>query len=135
MSQKTMRKKGKTGTREERSPARNVFLTLTLVPLVIGVLLIGAWALDIEIIPGPQAQVVVGVLFFLLGFAASNLLMRRWRLAAGWALLIVADLAVLAWLQLWAQVVAIGLGLIGLGLLAVEFYRQYRQNNASGEQS
>jgi hypothetical protein len=131
MSKKTKRKAGPELAEEKRSPASNVFLTLTLVPLIVGVLLIGAWALDLRIISDPQAQVVVGVLFFLLSFAASNALMRRWRLAVGWGLLMVADLAVLGWLQLWAQIIAIVLALVGLGFLLVEFYKQYRQNNAA----
>jgi len=42
-------------------------------------------------------------------------------------LLMCADLVILAWLELWAQVVAIGFGLVGLIFLAVEFYRQYQQ--------
>lgn len=104
----------------------NLLLTLTLVPAVIGLLLIGAWILDILIFEDAQSQVTVGILFLLLGFAASNLLQKRWRLAAGWGLLVIADLAVLLWLDVRAQMVAIGFGLVGLLVLAVEFYRQYR---------
>jgi len=104
-----------------------VLLTLTLVPLVVGLLFIGAWVLDVSVLDDPQAQVTVGILFFLFSFAASNALQKRWRLAAGWGLLMCADLVILAWLELWAQVAAIVLGLVGLGFLAVEFYRQYRQ--------
>ena len=78
----------------------------------------------------PQSQVTIGILFFLLSFAASNALQKRWRLAAGWGLLMCADLVVLAWLELWAQVVAIGFGLVGLIFLIVEFYRQYQQGKA-----
>jgi hypothetical protein len=105
----------------------NLLLTLTLVPAVIGLLLIGAWILDILIFEDAQSQVTVGILFLLLGFAASNLLQKRWRLAAGWGLLVIADLVVLLWLDVRAQMVAIGFGLMGLIVLAIEFYRQYRQ--------
>jgi hypothetical protein len=76
----------------------------------VGVLLIGAWALDISVFKDAQAQVTVGILFFLLSFAASNALQKRWWLAIGWSLLMCADLVILAWRDLPAQVVAIGLG-------------------------
>jgi hypothetical protein len=116
-------------TEKKNSPGGNVLLTLTLVPLIIGVLLIGAWALDILILEG-QSQIIVGILFFLLSFAASNALQKRWRLAAGWTLLMCADLVILAWLDVRAQIVAAGFGLIGLVFLAVEFYQQYQQGKA-----
>jgi len=104
-----------------------------LVPLVIGVLLIGAWVLDIEIFEDPQAQITVAVLFILLGFAASNAMQKRWRLAAGWGLLMIADLIILAWLNVWAQTVAIGIGVMGITFLAIEFYRQYRQGRVENK--
>jgi hypothetical protein len=104
----------------------NLLLTLTLIPAIIGLLLIGAWILDILIFEDAQSQVIVGILFMLLGFTASNALQRHWRLAAGWGLLVIADLVVLLWLDVRAQIVAIALGLVGLILLAIEFYGQYR---------
>jgi hypothetical protein len=127
MTKKSPSRRKKSESQKQSSPGRNVFLTLTLVPLIVGILLIGAWVLDILILEDPQSQVTVGILFFLLSFAASNALQKRWRLAAGWGLLMCADLVILAWLDLWAQVVAIGVGLVGLIFLAVEFYRQYQQ--------
>jgi membrane-bound ClpP family serine protease len=117
-----------------RSPSAsgcNLLLALTLVPIVIGVLLIGAWVLDISIFDDAQSQIIVGILFILLGFAASNILQKRWRLAAGWGLLMCADLVLLAWLNVWAQAIAIGFGLVGLIFLGIEFYRQYRQGQQS----
>jgi hypothetical protein len=102
---------------------------LTLVPLVVGVLLIFAWAMDYVVLEDAQAQIFVGILFFLLSFAASNALQRRWGLAAGWGLLMVADLILLGWLNLWAQIAAMVVGVTGLGFIAVEFYKQYRQGN------
>ncbi len=107
------------------APGRNLLLTLTLVPLVIGVLLIGAWVLDISIFDDAQSQVTIGILFILLGFAASNALQKRWGLTAGWGLLMIADLVVFAWLDARTQLVAIGFGVVGLIFLASEFYRQY----------
>lgn len=118
----------KAGSAGPSSPGRNVLLALTLVPLIIGLLLIGAWALDIAIFDDPQSPVTVAVLFLLLGFALSNVVQKRWRLAAGWGLLMLADLVLLVWLEVWAQAAAIGLGLVGLAFLGIEFYGQYRQN-------
>lgn len=112
--------------KKRSSPGKNILLTLTLVPLVIGVILIGAWVLDIEIFEDPQAQLIVGIFFFLLTFATSNALQKRWRLALGWGLLAVADIITLGWLNVAVQVIALIVGLIGLVLLGIEFYRQYQ---------
>jgi len=109
------------------SPAKNIFLSLTLVPLVIGIILVGAWILDVEFLDTPQSQVTVGIFFFLLTFTTSNAIQKRWRLATGWGLLSVADIVTLAWLNVAAQIVALSLGLIGLILLGIEFYKQYQQ--------
>lgn len=130
MAKKSSSRNTKPNTEKKSSPGRNVLLTLTLVPLIIGVLLIGAWALDILLLEDDQSQITIGILFFLLSFAASNALQKRWRLAAGWALLMCADLVILAWLDVRAQIVAAGFGLVGLFFLAAEFYQQYRQNKA-----
>jgi hypothetical protein len=119
-----------TSSKKQYSPGRNVFLALTLVPLVIGLIFIGAWVLDLEILGTPQSQMTVGIFFFLVSFAASNALQKRWRLAGGWGLLAVADIVTLAWLNVAAQVIAIIVGLIGLALLGVEFYKQYQQGKA-----
>ena len=128
MAKKSTSKGKKTSPTKKSSPGRNVLLSLTLVPLVIGLILVGAWALDLEILGDPQSQVIVGVFFFLVSFAASNALQKRWMLAGGWGLLAVADLVTLAWLNLAAQVIALGLGLVGVILLGIEFYNQYLQN-------
>ena len=127
MSKSSPKKNKKTTAIKKSSPGRNVFLALTLVPLVIGIILIGAWVLDIELLGTPQSQVTVGIFFFLLAFMASNAVQKRWRLAGGWGLLAVADIVTLAWLNFAAQIVALGLGLVGMILLGIEFYRQYQQ--------
>lgn len=126
MAKKSKQKYTRTAAQKRSGLGKNLLLTLTLVPLVIGVLLIGAWVLDILVLDDFQAQITVGVLFFLLSFAASNALQKKWRLAAGWGLLMCADLVLMGWLEVWAQVTALGVGLIGLILLLIEFYRQYR---------
>jgi hypothetical protein len=120
-------------SKRRSSPGRNVLLTLSLVPLVIGMILIGAWVLDLEVLKDPQSQITVGIFFFLLSFTASNALQKRGRLALGWGLLAVADIITLAWLNSVVQVIAIIVGLAGLILLGIEFYRQYRGKKTSGQ--
>ncbi len=84
--------------------------------------------LDIDIFDEPQLHVTVGILFFLLSFFISNLLQKRWMLAAGWGFLMGADVIILVWLHVWAQAVAIVVGLVGFVFLGIEFYRQYQLN-------
>jgi hypothetical protein len=128
MTQRKSSRSKKTDLQRPPAPQNNLLLTLTLVPLVLGILLIGAWALDIPVLGDYQSQITLGILFALASFTASNVLTRRLQLAAGWGLLTVADLVLLISLALWAQIVAIAVGIVGLVLLLVEFYRQYRQN-------
>jgi len=126
MAKKTSKQNRKSVTKRS-SPAKNVFLSLTLVPLVLGIILIGAWVLDLELLDTPQSQVTVGIFFFLLTFTASNAIQKRWRLAAGWGLLAVADIVTLAWLNVAAQIIALSMGVIGVVMLGIEFYKQYQQ--------
>ena len=112
------------------SPGKNVLLSLTLVPMVLGIIFLGAWALDIEILGDIQSQITVGIFFFLLTFTTSNAIQKRWMLASGWGLLAVADIVTLAWLNVTAQVIAITVGLIGVVLLGVEFYKQYQRGKS-----
>lgn len=104
-------------------------LTLTLVPLVIGGLLILAWALDLNLFDQPQTQIYVGVLLILAGFATSNALQKKWISAAGWLLLGVADFILLAWMNLYTQILGILIGAIGVILLAYEFYLRYQEQH------
>ena len=126
MARKTSKQNRKSVTKRS-SPAKNVFLSLTLVPLVLGIILIGAWVLDLELLDTPQSQVTVGIFFFLLTFTASNAIQKHWRLAAGWGLLAVADIVTLAWLNVAAQIIALSMGVIGVVMLGIEFYKQYQQ--------
>jgi len=128
MAQKSTSKSRKTSITKKSTPGRNVFLALTLVPLVIGIILVGAWVLELDVLGDSQSQVTIGIFFFLVGFATSNAMQKRWRLAAGWGLLAVAGIVTLAWLNVAAQVVALSIGLMGVVLLGLEFYKQYRQN-------
>ena len=107
---------------------RRALLALSLVPVIIGVFLIAAWALDFELWSGTlDAQVWVGLLFILLGFSASNFLQKNLRLGAGWLMLAAADLVLLGWVQVWAQVVALVIAAVGVGLVGFEFYQRFTQ--------
>ena len=120
-----MAKKASKKKRERSSLGKNILMTLTLVPVVLGLLLILAWALDMEILEN-QSEIQVGIFFFLLGFALSNVLQKKYGLAAGWGSLAVADLIILTWWNVWAQVMAAIAGLAGLIFLGIEFYKQYQ---------
>ena len=109
----------------------NILLTLTLVPMVVGILMIGAWALDILFWEDAQAQIVIGILFILISFAVSNALQKRWRLAVGWSLLAISDLIVLFWLNVTVQIIAIGIGSVGLLIIISEFILQWKKNKKS----
>ena len=130
MTKKSTSKNKRSDPQRRSTLGGNLLLTLTLVPLVIGIILIIAWALDISIFDEPQLHVTVGILFFLFSFTASNVLQKRWMLAAGWGLLMSADIIILAWLHVWAQSAALVVGLSGVVLLGIEFYRQYQLGRA-----
>ena len=127
MAKKSGSKSIKPSTKKRSSPWMNILLSLSLVPTVLGILLIGAWLLDMNILEN-QSEVTVGLFFILVGFAASNAFQKRYRLAIGWGLLAVADLILLIWVSLWTQGFALIVGLIGVVFLGIEFYKQYQQN-------
>jgi hypothetical protein len=113
-------------SREERQKRarKNVFLALTLVPLVAGIFLIIAWAIDWNLIGDLESQIWIGVLFLLLSFTLSNLIQQRWLLFWGWLLLTIADFIFLIWVNLYAQIIAALIGIIGASFLAFRFYQQ-----------
>lgn len=132
MSKKTSKSNPNVRAKPLRSPGRNLLMTLTLVPLVVGIILIGAWVLDINIFDDPQPQIIVGIFFFLLSFTASNAVQRKWIISGSWGLLAIADIITLIWLNVAAQTVAILIGIAGLVLLGVQFYRQYQMGKRQG---
>jgi len=134
MAKKSSKQNRKPATKRT-SPAKNVFLSLTLVPLAIGIILIGAWVLDLKLLDNLQSQLTVGIFFFLLTFTTSNIIQKRWRLAAGWGLLAVADIVTLAWLNVAAQIIALSVGVIGVVLLGIEFYKQYQQGKTKNKKT
>ena len=120
--------KPKPAPRKSSRPSWSLIgLALTLVPLVIGGLLILAWAMDLNLFDQPQTQIYVGVLFMMLGFAASNALQKRGLISVAWLLLAAADFILLAWVNLYIQILGFLLGGLGLVLLLYEFYRRYQE--------
>lgn len=108
---------------------KNIALTLTLIPLGAGLILIIAWALDWNVIGVVESQVWVGVFFLLLSFVFSNLIQQRWLLFCGFLLLSIADLLFLLWVNINAQAIAGVLGVIGLGLIGYQFFKQISQQS------
>lgn len=106
-----------------------VLLALTLAPMILGVVLIGAWSLDITLIGELEEQIFVGLFLILFSFSLSNLLQKKWGLFAGWGLLTIADLLLLRLVDLRVQIVALVLAALGMGFLIMEFYRQYRKQS------
>ncbi len=116
--------------KKSKQKSSNLLLSLTLVPLVIGVLLIGAWALDIYFFDAPETQTLVAILFILASFALSNILQKKKQLAIGWSLLTVADVVLLLWIELWAQIVAIIFTVVGTGFILFEFYHRWQEERS-----
>lgn len=102
-----------------------ILLALTLLPLISGALLIIAWALDFEIWE-PQTQITIAMLLILISFALSNAVQKKWLLAAGWALLAAADFLILSPLDPFLKITGAVVGVIGVILLGVEFYRRFK---------
>lgn len=128
-------KRSRKASKEDRPGWSKLLLMLTLVPMVMGVLLILAWALEFNMLGNPDDQIVVGFLFILFSFAASNAVQRNWRLAGGWALLAVADLLVLSWLEVWVQILSMLAGAAGLALIVIEFVQRYREQQKAGKRA
>jgi hypothetical protein len=124
----------KTGKHSKNStePAkglRGILLALTLVPLIVGVVLIIFWALDLKTFGDPERLPPVALFFILISFTISNALQKRWSLTAGWAFLSGASLLLWISTQPAMLIFSLILGLVGLGFIGFEFARRMRQNN------
>ena len=47
-----------------------------------------------------------------------------------WFLLVIADIVFSTWVQFWAVMIAVIVGLAGLGFLFAGFYQRYKENQA-----
>ena len=106
---------------------RGRLLTLTLVPLAVGIVLLIIWALDLETFGDPERLPPVAFFFVLLSFTTSNALQKRWFLSVGWALLCIASLVLWVSTETSMLIVSFILGLAGILSLGWEFFRRIRQ--------
>ncbi len=102
-------------------------LLLAMVPLGVGILLIITAFTDAVVWGTPRKQVVMGGLYILFSFVASNAIQKQWILAAGWTLLGLA-----AWLGLnqeetVVKIIAAAFLGISVALLMREFLRRRRR--------
>ena len=120
---------------KDKKAGNPVLLALTLLPLVSGVLLLGAWALDITLVGTLDSQIWLGALLILCSFALSNLVQKNWMLFAGWTLLVAADVLLLMIINFQVQMIAFGIAAVGIILLSTEFYRRWRNRpeNKNGQ--
>jgi len=114
---------------EHKPSWKNILLALTLLPLVAGVLLIIAWALDWDVTGSLENQVYVGILFILLSATLSNLAQKNWPLFIGWLFLFIADLLFLLIVNPSFQLVAGALAIAGGGIIMFRFFQQISQRS------
>ena len=112
---------------------RGILLALTLVPLIVGVALIIFWALDLETFGDPERLPPVAMFFILISFTVSNALQKRRNLTVGWALLSSASLLLWISTQPTMLILALILGLVGLGFIGLEFAKRIKQNSPAGK--
>ena len=129
MASKKTLKKPATKRRNVEPTWLRVLLALSLAPLILGVVLIGAWSLDITLIGELESQIWIGLLLILFSFTLSNLLQKKWGLFVGWLLLTIADFLLLKLVDLRVQIIALVLAALGMGFLIIEFYKQYRHQS------
>jgi hypothetical protein len=104
-------------------------LALTLVPIIIGLILMIAWVLDYNLTGSLENQGLVGMAFLLASFALSNLLQKRWNLLIGWVLLLVSNLITLLFpTELMMQIISLVLLLGALAMLGTEYFHRIREN-------
>lgn len=122
----------RSSTRRPTSPApadssdrrARSLLALTLIPLIVGLVLIFTALVGLTLWGSWAAQAVAGGLLVLASFAASNALQKQWLLAAGW-LLVGAGIGLgFSLVQTWATVAAFLMGGLGLYLLLNEFIKR-----------
>ncbi len=112
---------------------RKALLMLTVVPLVGGILLILAALFEVSLWGSLTEQAILGVLYIMASFAASNLLQTLWLPGGGWLLLTIA-----AWLSLsrpeaWVRYLAIAFAAAGVLLLSGEFLKRFWERQGKKE--
>ncbi len=102
-------------------------LLLAMVPLGVGLLLIISAFTGVVVWGTPEKQVMMGGLYILSSFIASNAIRKQWFLAAGWTLLGLAVWLGLDHRQAVAKILAAAFFGTSMALLAREFFRRRRR--------
>lgn len=108
-------------------PLRQMLQALALVPLVLGVLLILTALVGAIVWRSSQEQAVMGGLYILFSFAASNALQKQWSLVLGWVLLGAAIWLAVYLPTLGARFAAAALAGLGVAIISRQFLRRRRQ--------
>jgi hypothetical protein len=102
-------------------------LLLTMVPLGVGILLIISAFTDAVVWDTPRQQVVMGSLYILASFVASNAIQKQWVLAASWTLLGLSTWVGLSQKETAFKILAAAFLGISVALLMREFLRRRRR--------
>jgi hypothetical protein len=102
-------------------------LLLAMVPLAVGVLLIISAFTDAVVWGTPRKQVLMGGLYILFSFVASNAIQKQWNLAAGWTLLGLALWLGLNHQEKVVKIIAAAVLGISVSVLMREFLRRRRR--------
>ena len=102
-------------------------LLLAMVPLAVGVLLIISAFTDAVVWDTPRKQVMMGGLYILAGFVASNAIQKQWVIAASWTLLGLSTWVGLSQQETAFKILAAAFLGISVALLMREFLRRRRR--------
>ena len=102
-------------------------LLLAMVPLGVGVLLIISGFTGAVVWETPQKQVMMGGLYILGSFVASNALQKQWMLAASWTLLGLSTWVGLSQQETAFKILAAAFLGISVALLMRELLRRRRR--------
>jgi len=106
---------------------REVLQVLALVPLAVGGLLLLTAFTGAIVWDTAERQVVMGCLYILISFAASNAIQKQWLLTAGWLLLGFALWLFESGPDTSVRVLAAAIVSLSIALLVREFLRRRRQ--------
>ena len=100
---------------------------LAIVPLVVGGLLLLTAFTGLIVWDTAESQVVMGCLYILISFGASNAIQKKWLLTSGWLLLGIALWLFESGPDIVIRILAGAIVSVSIALLAREFLRRRRQ--------
>jgi hypothetical protein len=117
-----------TASRTSHKQTRHEILQiLAIIPLVVGGLLLLTAFTGLIVWDTAESQVVMGCLYILISFGASNAIQKKWLLALGWLLLGIALWLFESGPDIVIRILAGAIVSVSIALLAREFLRQRRQ--------